>query len=363
MQTLDADLLDLIEHPVFVLEPDPAGMPRYVAFNAYACKVLGRPVTEILGRTAAEVYAGRLGETVFAHHVETMRSGIPVAYETRLPVLGSERLVRTTLRPVCDEGGAVLRLVGSSVDVSGGQIPHQVRAELATRTNEMQDYIELAAHDLRAPMRNVTYIAEMLRDGFQDLGDGKLELIDLLEDIGQKASTLIGDVLSHAQACSLARETVQFDFAQLVWDVLAVLDPLGRCVIQLDADRVEGDRAATQIILRNLIDNALRCFDAEASVADKLTLEIHLNDLEDGFFEITISDDGPGLSDPALLFFETGELRVDSGFGLLGVRRLIHARGGSVKAMNRSGGPGAVIAVTLPGRLVPEISEETYGAA
>ncbi len=348
---------------MFVLEPDASGVPRYAAFNAYACKILGRPCEDILGRTAAELYPGPLGESVFANHCEAMRSGEVMAYETRLPIWGEARLVRTTLRAVCDDSGAVLRLVGSSVAVSGGQDAREAQEAITAQTHEMQNYIELAAHDLRAPMRNVTYIAEMLREDFEDLGDGKLELIDLLEDIGTKASGLISDVLAHAEASSLVHDTVRFDFAELASDVISVLDPMGRTSLTLEAGIVEGDRAATQIILRNLIDNAMKHCASGPNIATQLTLDIRVTDSGDGFFQIVLSDNGTGFSDPALLFLDSGQLRVDSGFGLLGVRRLIHARGGSIKAANAPEGRGAVVTITLPGSLTEDITGEASGAA
>ena len=44
--------------------------------------------------------------------------------------------------------------------------------------------------------------------------------------------------------------------------------------------------------------------------------------------EITISDDGQGFENPGTLFLDTGDFRVDSGYGLLAIRKMIpRARG------------------------------------
>jgi len=53
----------------------------------------------------------------------------------------------------------------------------------------------MAAHDLRTPMNNVKTMADMLRHDFQDMGDGKLELINMLERVAVKSTNLINDVL------------------------------------------------------------------------------------------------------------------------------------------------------------------------
>lgn len=350
---MDTSILEFIEHPVFVLEPDAKGEPRYTSFNSFACRVLGKREAEIIGLTALELYGGRLGNIAYRHHRETLRSGEARVYEILLPIEGRQILVRTSLHPVCHPSGQVIRIIGSSLDVSGNQLLREMQAEAQTMQNEMEDFINLAAHDLRAPMRNVSQIAQMLRDDFEDHGDGKLELIDLLAEVGEKAMALIGDVLSQAQAGATAQPIVEFDFGELVEEIMILLDPQQRCSVAFDRGLVSGDRTAVQIILRNLLENAIkygRRWD-DAPAHDCTQVEISLADGQDGFFEVVIRDNGAGFDDPALLFLDKGKLRTGSGFGLFGVRRLIYARGGELSVANRGNDAGAAIAFSLPGRV------------
>ncbi|WP_299965541.1 HAMP domain-containing sensor histidine kinase [uncultured Roseobacter sp.] len=358
MQRFEIDLLDLIDHAVFVLEPDDEGMPRYAAFNTFALNVIQRPLDDIIARTAAEVYGGRLGEIALDHHLRVLASGEPAVYEILLPLGGIQRLVRTALRPVTDAEGRVTRIFGSSTDMSGRQVMREVQTEMSALNGEMEDFINLAAHDLRAPMRNVSQIAEMLRDDFEDRGDGKLELIGMLEKTAKKTTALIGDVLSQAQAVTPLHETVQFEFSELVDEVAQVLDPMKHCVFHADTGVIEGDRTVFQIILRNLVDNAIKHGQPPAGSPENvplgwgLELRLSLKDGGDGCVEVAISDNGTGFSDPALLFLDNGSLRVDSGFGLFGVRRLIYTRGGTLTATNLPDGQGAVVSFRLPGRIM-----------
>lgn len=351
MDTRHTVLLDFVDHPVFVLEPDAAGIPRYVHFNAKACQGAGKVVGDVVGRTAIQVYAGRLGKVAYDHHVEVVKSGLPTAYEIQLPLADRERLVRTALRPELDDAGNTVRIYGSSNIVTDGHMFHKVTQELESISGEMEDFINLAAHDLRTPMRNVSLITEMLRDDFQDLGDGKLELIDVLETVADKALHLITDVLSYAQLTSVGEAQLQFDMQRLVADLMAVLDPMQGCVVRCAPDWVEADSTVMTLILRNLIDNSMKHAQA-ADGAGPLDLSISVRDMLDGFVAIDVRDNGSGISDPALLFLAGGAFRVDSGFGLLGVRRIIHARGGTLKVNNRSQNTGAVVTFTLPGRVL-----------
>ncbi|MFK7945500.1 MAG: ATP-binding protein [Paracoccaceae bacterium] len=365
MATFDAALLDFIEHPVFVLEAGGDGLPRYMAFNECACRSLNKPVNEILGMTASELYTGRLGQIAFEHHCESLKSGAQRAYDIQLPFADGQRLIRTSLRPVCDSSGNVIRIIGSSQDISGKQIFREMQAEVETIESEMEEFISLAAHDLRTPINNVTMVAEMLREEFQDLGDGKLELIGILEELGEKAMRLIGDVLAHAQATSVTEQIVEFEFGPLVQEIMALLDPMSRCIVELENGLIQGDRTATQIIIRNLVDNAIKYSstqgpDSEAPADDfQLRLNFGLVTLDNGFFAINVQDNGIGFSDPALMFLDGGKLSTDSGFGLLGIKRLIHARGGTLTVANRTSANGADIAFSLPGSVEPMATDGT----
>lgn len=368
MTDIDKTLLDLIEHPVFILKPDQDGVPRYAAYNAFACSALGKPEAEVIGQTAAELYPGRLGKIAFNHHREAVKSGTGSVYEIRLPLSGQQRLIRTTLRPVVNAEGTVERIIGSSTDISGGQIFREMKTEMETITNEFEEFVSLAAHDLRTPMRNVSQVAEMLREDFQDLGDGKIELIGVLEDVGEKALRLISDVLAHAQATSSVKEMVEFDFGDLAAEVSAVLDPLNDCQIRFTSGKMEGDRTAVQIILRNLVDNSIKHARpvntpaGDTNGLSKVKLTIDAKDLQNGYFEVEVRDNGAGFSEAALQFLNGGALRVDSGFGLLGVRRLITARGGSVRVENIETTDGAIVAFTLPGTFIPEVPDQAQSS-
>lgn len=345
------DLLNLIDHAVFILEPDGDGQPRYSFVNSFARKVIGKAEDQIVGLTAIELYSGRLGRIAFEKHLATLKAATEHSYEILLPLGDMERRVRTVLKPVLDRDGAVLQMIGSSTDISGTQLLNEVRAGVETIHGEMEDFINLAAHDLRAPMRHINMIADMLREDFTDMGDGKLALIDMLEDVGAKAMSLIGDVLAHAQATNATLDVSEFEFAALVDEIMGLLDPMERCEVSISPALIKGDRTATQMILRNLIDNAIkaaRAQDFQRDDASDLALIISAAD-SDGQFEVSVQDNGIGFDDTSIVFLNGGKLRTDSGFGMLGVRRLIHARGGTLSASNLSDQTGALVSFTLPG--------------
>ncbi|MEO0502462.1 MAG: ATP-binding protein, partial [Pseudomonadota bacterium] len=76
-------------------------------------------------------------------------------------------------------------------------------------------------------------------------------------------------------------------------------------------------------------------------------------DSGDGRLCIAVTDNGKGFGDAALAFFQDETASsAQSGFGLLGVRRLVRARGGTISVGAARGHGGARINVELPGHVV-----------
>ena len=313
MDRRDRALLDLVEHAVFVLEMGAVGQPRYVALNRFACNALGCRESDILGLSADQIFPGALGQVVYDFHVNAFETGEMTAYEVLLPFDDGDRLIKTTLVPVRDEGGDVIRVVGSSLDMSGRHVHTTDRG--TTDFDEVENFIHLAAHDMRAPLRNIGSIVEMLRDDLEDAGPEALALLDMLGDISDKTGEMIGQILSHAAAMSARVERVSFDLKRLVRDIQAMLDPGGTCDVKVQEGNIFADRNAIQVILTNLIDNTIKHAMPRCG---SLSLEITHRAEADGSVSISVSDNGHGFSDPTLLLLDGGQLRSDAGFGIFG---------------------------------------------
>ena len=108
-------------------------------------------------------------------------------------------------------------------------------------------------------------------------------------------------------------------------------------------------------VIGNLVDNAI---DA---VAGKPAAEVHLHMGRDqaGMLRITVSDNGPGLPDPSLVFCDGYTTKSSAavtgrGLGLALVHGLVTRAGGTVAAHNDH---GAVFEVALPEAAAPTAVE------
>ena len=230
-----------------------------------------------------------------------------------------------------------------------------VIASLSARANrEFEDekvmFLAMAAHDLRSPLRHIRGLLDEIRDGFQDMGDGKIELLNMIEDVGERARVFTNDVITYTWATHIQQsETTKFDLFEFASDIFQSVDPAQKHALKCPYVLADTDKLALQIALRNLFDNAVRHGGKENM---EITLKVaELSEIN--AIQVTVLDDGKGLASPADFFVTATDFRKSSSFGLLGVKRLVEERGGEISAIEPENGTGSAITFTLPGSLEP----------
>jgi PAS domain S-box-containing protein len=348
---MDQELLKFINYfktPIRVVEVDSQQRPVFCAFNDAAYLDAGLCHDEIVGRTAFEIYPGVSGEIAYDRHLRVIETGQALTFDLEEEAQGDLRWLRVTLAPVITDEGKVARIFCTQIDVTAERRMQFVESDAEARIREMEQYLALAAHDLRTPMINVRLIAEFLKEGFKDLGDGKLQMIENLEIISDKAMSLISDVLAHAQATTRRESKTEiFQLQELCSNLISVLDPIGKSTVVSDTVAIAADKVAVQIAVGNLIDNALKHNGGKG-----LQMSVTVRQKSADFVEIRVADNGKGFRDPAITFIDTGVITSNSGFGLIGVSRLVRERGGDIHAESGCDTGGAAISFSMPGTLL-----------
>ncbi|MEL7093358.1 MAG: ATP-binding protein [Pseudomonadota bacterium] len=338
--------LNAVLMPVFVLTQDQRGRVVYDFINAPGCRDLGLIQADVVGKTAAEVFPGRAGRHEYKRHTAIWAAGIETTYETLLSLDHGPAWIETRVCPHVDERGAMTHMVGVCRDFTRERSLEHAEPQHETILNEMRDYVAMTAHDLRSPMANVRMLADALRDGFVDMGDGKLEMIEMLEQMSDKVMGLIAEMLTPALTAGYVQPMEAFDFGALCEDVMVTLDPERRHALRISPMRVEADLRLFHLVLRNLLDNAIKHGDRAV-----LALDLSVAPGAEGRLQLTVSDNGCGFDDPSLSFLDAQRDVTRSGLGLAAVRKLVHDRGGALVVTSPAGGPGASVTVDLPGKL------------
>jgi signal transduction histidine kinase len=225
-----------------------------------------------------------------------------------------------------------------------------------TRLNqEKNEFLGIAAHDLKNPLTVVIGTAELLRLAKSDQHE---RLTGNIIGAGQRMLHLIKNLLD-ANAIEEGRFTSNLECCDLRALVRESLDnnvPAAtrkEIVLRLeseDAFWAQADRNATMQILDNLISNAVKYSPRNT------TVRVRLGGPENGKVFVAIKDEGPGLSaeDQQKLFRKFTRLTArptggesSTGLGLSIVKRLAEAMSGSVDCESTLG-QGATFTLRLP---------------
>lgn len=286
--------------------------------------LLGRKQDVVLGRTAEELELGSClsGETPRVMDVSVAEG------------LGRWELRRRTFR----WEGRPHRLV--------------VLADLSQVLREeervaWQRLIRVLSHEINnslTPIKSIaTSLGTLLERSYEPAADAA-DLKEGLRVIAGRSEALGRFMSSYARLAKLPQpQKRQLSAREWVRRVASLESRLDVEVVDSPDVLVEADGDQLDQLLINLLDNAV-----DASLETGGAVRISWDEI-DGYLEVRIEDEGPGLAQTANLFvpFFTTKPK-GSGIGLALSRQIAEAHGGRVRLRNRRNGPGCTAEVCLP---------------
>ena len=228
-------------------------------------------------------------------------------------------------------------------------------AEVERSNKELQQFSAVAAHDLKAPLRNIAGFVDLLQLRHTDQLDAKgLRFLDHIGVSVGQMQALLDDLLVYARAGVGELDFEPVDLGEVTAGVLAemaeVIAATGALVRCDTLPTVLADRVQMGQLLQNLLNNALK-YRAEAAAPN-----VHVRALraDEDWWQLSVQDNGIGI-DPAYSdqIFETFKRLHSSaefpgtGIGLSICRRILGRHGGRIWTESTPG-EGSTFHVTLP---------------
>ena len=246
-------------------------------------------------------------------------------------------------------------ILGNIVDISD-----QMRVEglLRKRNEELNSFLHVVSHDLKAPIIAVQGFTSRLWKRDQDHFDEKSRnYLAHIENSAHRMEKLVSDLLTLARVGRLTCHFEEVSSVKVIEHVTSSLKPqLMEKGIRLSLDhtfpRLYCDVDRIYQVFENLIVNAIKFLGETPSP------EIHIGYKDDGtrhrFF---VKDNGPGIDrkyhKKVFDWFERLAQNQDiegTGLGLAIVERIVEAHGGNVWIQSQKG-KGATFYFTIPKRL------------
>jgi two-component system OmpR family sensor kinase len=228
-------------------------------------------------------------------------------------------------------------------------------ARLQASVERERAFIADAAHELRTPLTALHLQVQALRDAAP--GVERDAAVQRLQAGVERATRLVEQLLALArEERGGARQHAPVELCGLVREVVEELLPLadGRDVdlgvTRADAAVVDGDRDALRVLVRNLLDNAIR----HSPPGGQVDVSVEFDASAGPRALLVVTDQGPGI--PAAerervfdrFYRVPGAAAGGSGIGLALVRSIARHHGGDVRLDDSPSGTGLRVAIDLP---------------
>lgn len=229
----------------------------------------------------------------------------------------------------------------------------RANAELRAANRELDKFVHIASHDLKAPLRGIRQLASWLRKDTRDTASERtVRYITQLNNRAERLQDLIDALLAYSRVGRSQRALGRFSVREAIETVVGLAALPRRMDVRIEADREEiyADRALFDTVLLNLVTNAAKHHDQDHGV---ITITVRPTQAA---YEIEVADDGPGIPERhhARIFeiFQTLRPRDEfeaSGMGLAIVSKAASRAGARVRVISDPAiGRGARFVVEWP---------------
>lgn len=230
----------------------------------------------------------------------------------------------------------------------------QLVEQLRASNHELEQFAYVASHDLRAPLRALAILPKWARRDLEKSGGLIPSVDDHLSDMHKqidRMDKLLSDLLEYSRAGRGTKKVEKIHPGSVVENVRELLQvpPNFKLSAEANLPAVEANPTEFEIVIRNLISNALKHHDRDHG-------EIIIRggySGNRGFIEV--ADDGPGIPpefhERIFEMFSTLRSRDEvegSGMGLALIKKIVERWGGTVSVLSRAGERGTTFRFTFP---------------
>ena len=224
-------------------------------------------------------------------------------------------------------------------------------AEAERRAEYLEQFAYVTSHDLKAPLRAVSNLAEWIEEDLDDkLDSSSREQLSLLRDRVRRMHDLIEGLLEYSRVGKTSDTETLIDTRELIHEITDSLSPPKGFTIKIKGDMpvLMADRLQLGQVFSNLISNSLKYHGGKKG---KIRIT---SDNFGAICQFTVCDDGQGIApeyhDKVFKMFQTlesSDYGNSTGIGLALVKKIVVEHGGSIR-LKSAVGKGACFSFTWP---------------
>ncbi len=233
-----------------------------------------------------------------------------------------------------------------------------INKELQRSNQNLEEFAHAASHDLKEPIRKITFFAHQLKDQLTThLKEAELRSFGRIENATERMGALIDDLLLYSHVSQRPHETEAIDLNVKVQRVLEDLEldiEEKKAVVHVEKlPVVQGYRRQLQQLFQNLISNALKYSKADVPPVIDISASM-VTESNRRYHVITVKDNGIGFdqqyADKIFQMFARLHGKHEysgTGVGLSIVKKVVENHHGHIQVQSLPG-HGSTFTIYLP---------------
>jgi PAS domain S-box-containing protein len=241
----------------------------------------------------------------------------------------------------------------AAIDITERQ---EIQAQLEERNRELDNFVYIVSHDLKAPLRGISNLSQWIEDDLEgSLAPEIQEQMTLLRSRVSRMSTTIDGLLDYARIGRTGETIELVSVNELLAETIDSLAPPSgfTIVVSPSLPTFKANRLLLCQVFANLISNSIKHHDRSDG-------KIHISSQEcSDSYRFIVADDGPGIDpqhhDKIFAIFQAvnPQSSPDStGIGLSIVKKIVETAGGSIQ-LESAIGKGSTFSFTWPKQSCP----------
>lgn len=310
---------------------------------------LGYRLADVQGKRIDELVPPSAAELITSHYRRVVTSGSVYQYRETFDIHGEVSHWDTVLVPVRNDEGTIVRLIGSSRELTR-QVAIEEQLRQAQKMEAMGQLTGGVAHDFNNLLTPIVGVLDMLQR--RRIGGGREQrLIAAAAQSADRAKTLVQRLLAFARRQPL--QPVPVDVAKLVRGmaelVASTTGPQIKVVVDAPEDLApaKADPNQLEMALLNLAVNARDAMQDGGTLRISAATDVIAlgtrSDLRPGtYVRLSVADTGVGMDEATAAravepFFSTKGIGKGTGLGLSMVHGLVSQLGGALRIRSKLG--------------------------
>jgi PAS domain S-box-containing protein len=281
---------------------------------------------------------------------------------------GTRRISNVSISPLRNVKGELYGFRGISRDITTQkrleeereallQDIKRINRKLEEANKELQDFVYIASHDLREPLRKISSFGTLLQDSLKEkLNEDQQENFEFMIDGARRMQDMIDALLSYSRLTTKAKPSEWVDLNKVIKDLeklelATILDETrGTIHVPKPLPSVQADPSQMHQLFQNLIGNGLKFHKEE--IPPEIIIRAH--EVANNMIRIEVEDNGIGIDEKyhGQLFtmfkrLHSREEYEGTGIGLASCKKIVERHGGNIE-IKSTPGQGSTFWFTLP---------------